>query len=145
MCDFNKNCIFATGFSKIINIKFYENPSCGSRVVPCGQPNGQPDGRTALQGNSRFCNFLNAPKTACHILIQINTLNVQYLLIRVRFLLVTVACKKNKAQNHCQFPLIGWASPAKNCVLRVPSIIYTPNEERHVCPLFLCFTSKIHK
>jgi hypothetical protein len=42
-------------FSKHSNIKFHENPSNGSRVVPCGQTDGQVERRTA---NSRFSQFL---------------------------------------------------------------------------------------
>jgi hypothetical protein len=30
-------------FKKFSNIKFHENPSSGSRVVPCGQTDGQMD------------------------------------------------------------------------------------------------------
>jgi len=42
------------------NIKFHENPSSGSRVVPCGETDGQTDRHTEV--NSRFRNFVNAPK-----------------------------------------------------------------------------------
>jgi hypothetical protein len=36
LSDFNETCIFATDFrKKYSNIKFNENPSSGSRVVPC--------------------------------------------------------------------------------------------------------------
>ena len=31
-------------FEKVSNIKFYPNPSNGSRVVPCGQTDGRTDG-----------------------------------------------------------------------------------------------------
>jgi hypothetical protein len=37
---------------KTIKIKFHENPSSGSRVVPCGQTDGRTDRRD--EGNSRF-------------------------------------------------------------------------------------------
>ena len=30
-------------FQKYLNIKFYENPSGGNRVVPCGRTDGQTD------------------------------------------------------------------------------------------------------
>ena len=37
MLDFNKTWIFLIDFEKISNVKFYQNLSSGSRVVPCGQ------------------------------------------------------------------------------------------------------------
>jgi len=42
----NKTLIFWTNFWKISNIKFYENPSSGSRVVPSGRTDGRTDGWT---------------------------------------------------------------------------------------------------
>ena len=45
-CHFNETWIFERGFQRILNIKFHDNRSCGIRVVPCGQPNGNMDGRT---------------------------------------------------------------------------------------------------
>ena len=38
-------------FEKYLHIKFHENPSIGSRVVPCGRTDGWKDRRT---DNSRF-------------------------------------------------------------------------------------------
>ena len=29
--------VFSTDFRKNLNIKFYQNPSIGSRVIPCGE------------------------------------------------------------------------------------------------------------
>jgi hypothetical protein len=51
---------------KYANTKVHENPSCGSIVVPCGQPDGEKDGWTDKydKDNSRFDNFSNAPKAA---------------------------------------------------------------------------------
>ena len=46
-------------FEKYSNIKFHENPSSGSRVVQCGQTDGQ-ENRTKL--TVAFQNFTNAPK-----------------------------------------------------------------------------------
>jgi hypothetical protein len=40
---------------KSYNIKFYENPSSGSRVVPCGQ-------KDMTKLTAAFHNFANAPK-----------------------------------------------------------------------------------
>jgi len=37
-----------TIFEKYSNIKFHENLSTGSRVVPCGQTDGRTDGRTDI-------------------------------------------------------------------------------------------------
>jgi hypothetical protein len=35
--DFNESLIFKANFRKYRHIKFHENPSSGSRVVPCRQ------------------------------------------------------------------------------------------------------------
>jgi hypothetical protein len=47
-------------FEKSSNIKFHENPSSGSRVVPCGQTDGRTDRRD--EGNSRFSQLCERPK-----------------------------------------------------------------------------------
>ena len=39
--DFKKLERYLQTFKKAWNIKFHENPSCGNRVVPCGQRGGQ--------------------------------------------------------------------------------------------------------
>jgi len=54
-------------FQSLSDIKFHENPSSGSRVVPCGQIEGQADGRTDRRTDMMklifaFRNFANAPK-----------------------------------------------------------------------------------
>ena len=42
LSDFNETCIFSTQiFEKSSNIKLHENPSSGSRVVPCEQTDKQ--------------------------------------------------------------------------------------------------------
>jgi hypothetical protein len=38
--DFKQTWTFATDFRNVSNIKFNQNPSSGSRVVPCGQTDG---------------------------------------------------------------------------------------------------------
>ena len=42
-------------FEKVSNIKFHQNPSSGSRVVPCGQKDGQTDGLD--EANNLFSRF----------------------------------------------------------------------------------------
>ena len=55
LSDFNESRIFSTDFLKNSNIKFHENLSSGSRVVPCRQTD-----MTKLIVT--FHNFANAPK-----------------------------------------------------------------------------------
>jgi hypothetical protein len=53
-------CVFSQQlFEKSSNIQFYERPSFGSRIVQCGQIDGQTDGRTNKhdEANSRFSQF----------------------------------------------------------------------------------------
>jgi len=50
-------------FKKYSNMKFHENPSRGSRVVPRGRMDGRTDGRTDVTMLTlAFRNFSNAPK-----------------------------------------------------------------------------------
>ena len=52
---YNKTPIFSAGFRKqniYADTKFYENPSSGGRVVPCGQTD---------RLDEAFSNFSNAP------------------------------------------------------------------------------------
>ena len=49
---------FLDRFSKNSDVKFHENPSSGSREVPCGQTDGQKDMRKLIVA---FGNFANAP------------------------------------------------------------------------------------
>jgi len=46
-------------FEKYTNAKFHENPSSGSRDVPCGRRNAQTDMMMLIL---TFHNFANAPK-----------------------------------------------------------------------------------
>ena len=55
-----RDSVFSTHFRKISNIKFYQNPSSGSQVVPYGRTDRQ-------KLIVAFCNFANAPKMT-HIL-----------------------------------------------------------------------------
>jgi hypothetical protein len=47
-------------FEEVFNIKFYQNPSIGSRVVPCGQ--------TDIKLIVAFRSFANAPKNPHEII-----------------------------------------------------------------------------
>ena len=52
---FNKILIFFRQvLEKILKTKFHENPSCGSRVVPCGQTDRH-------EANGRFPQFCASP------------------------------------------------------------------------------------
>jgi len=67
LVGFWRNWNSADRFSKNIQIKFYENPLSGSRVVPCGQTNGRTDSQsdmTKLIVASR--NFAKAPKISTY-------------------------------------------------------------------------------
>jgi len=46
-------------FKKYSNIRFHENPSSGSRVVPCGRTDGQTYMAKQIVA---FGNFANSPK-----------------------------------------------------------------------------------
>jgi len=48
LSDFHKTSLFFTVFEKYSNIKFHENPSSGSKVVPCIQMDGRTDGQTDM-------------------------------------------------------------------------------------------------
>jgi len=51
-------------FEKYSNVKYYENPSSGSRVVPCGQMDERIDGQTDMtKPIVAFRNFAKAPET----------------------------------------------------------------------------------
>jgi hypothetical protein len=58
LSDFNETRIL-TDFKKIIKYQIHENPSSGSRVVPCGQRDRWTD---MMKLTVAFCNFANAPK-----------------------------------------------------------------------------------
>jgi hypothetical protein len=51
---------FSQQFFSLENIKFHQNPSSGSQIVPCGQRDGRMDRYD--EAYSRFHNFANAPK-----------------------------------------------------------------------------------
>jgi hypothetical protein len=43
MSAFNDTLVYGQIFEKYSNVMFHENPSSGSRVIPCGQTDGQTD------------------------------------------------------------------------------------------------------
>jgi hypothetical protein len=56
LSDFNETRFFPTDFrKKSSNVKFHENPSSRSRVVPCGRAGRRTDGHD--EANSRFSQF----------------------------------------------------------------------------------------
>jgi len=58
LSNFNEIGFFRQTLEKYSNVKFHENPSSGSRVVPRGQTDGRTDKRTDNnEGNNRFSQF----------------------------------------------------------------------------------------
>jgi len=55
LSGFNGNLISLQIFEKYTNIKFNENPSCGSRSVPRGQTDGRRRHNEANISFSKFC------------------------------------------------------------------------------------------
>jgi hypothetical protein len=59
LSDFNKAWLLSTHFRKILNIKFHENPSSRSRIVPCGRTDRRTDEQTDITrlivNVSQFC------------------------------------------------------------------------------------------
>jgi hypothetical protein len=65
LSDFHKTSLFFTVFEKYSNIKFHENSSSGSKVVPCRQMDRQTDGQTDMtKPIVSFHIFANAPKNS---------------------------------------------------------------------------------
>jgi hypothetical protein len=59
--DFNETCIFSTDLRKTLKYQI-ENPSSGSRVVPCGRTDRQTDRKTDMTKLIvALRNFANAP------------------------------------------------------------------------------------
>jgi hypothetical protein len=52
LLDFNETGIFSINFQKYLNIKFHEDPSIGSRVVPCGWKERHDEANDSF---SQFC------------------------------------------------------------------------------------------
>ena len=62
---------FGQSFEKYSNIKFNENPSIGSRVVPCGRMEGQTDMTSLIVAFRNFANSSNKAvvihRTVCNM------------------------------------------------------------------------------
>jgi hypothetical protein len=57
---------FRYALEKKLNVKFDENPSSGSRVVPSENPEGRTDGRIDMtKPLTAFRDLANAPKNGC--------------------------------------------------------------------------------
>jgi hypothetical protein len=56
LSDFYGTWISSAGFGEYCNIKFHQNPSSGSRRVPCGRPDGRIEKMKLIV---TFCNFVN--------------------------------------------------------------------------------------
>jgi hypothetical protein len=62
LSHFHKTSLFFTVYEKYSNIKFHENPSSGSKVVPCRQMDGLTDGQTDMTKSIvSFRIFVNVP------------------------------------------------------------------------------------
>jgi hypothetical protein len=61
MVGFNETWILGTDFQKKKALKFHQNPSSGSRVVPCGWTDGHDEANTVeplitdTAGEFKFC------------------------------------------------------------------------------------------
>ena len=54
-------------FENYSNIKFHENPSSGSRVIPCGRTDGRPDMTEPIVSFRNFC--LSAEKYVPNVIL----------------------------------------------------------------------------
>jgi hypothetical protein len=67
-------------FEKHFNIKFYENPCSGDRVVPCGRTDGHADKHE--EAKVAFRNFQTAPRNVHHVKLLQTTTVVQTIVFR---------------------------------------------------------------
>ena len=65
-------------FEEYSNIKFHENPSIGSQVVPCGQTDGQTDTQMDRydEANTQFLQFVNVPKKVSILFLPFPTMDL---------------------------------------------------------------------
>jgi hypothetical protein len=66
LVKFQWKILFLSVFRKILNIKFHENPSIGSRFVPCGRTDRQ---KGMTKRIVAFRNFVNTPKRSILLVI----------------------------------------------------------------------------
>jgi hypothetical protein len=74
LLDFNVIWILSTVSKKYSNIRFYENPSSGSQVIPCRRTDRRTDMTKLIVA---FCNFANAPKNGENVLVDERQLILQ--------------------------------------------------------------------
>jgi hypothetical protein len=70
LSDFNETEFPRQSLEKCSNVKFHENASSVSRVIPCGQTDGQ-TGKT--QVTVAFRNFANAALSRLFLLVWVRT------------------------------------------------------------------------
>jgi len=71
LLDFKWIWAFLRDSRKITNIKFHENPSSGSRVVPCGRMDRRADWHK--EANIRFSQFCESAKKVSEAIINIHS------------------------------------------------------------------------
>jgi len=91
-------------FEKGSNIKFRENASCGSRVIRCGQTEGQTD-KMKLIVASRNYEYTNAPKnrvsSSLHVLCSSPDITS---VIKSRMMMRVGSCGKHVCGKHLNTP-----------------------------------------
>jgi hypothetical protein len=120
---FNETWFFRQGFEKWSNIKFHENRSIGSQVVPRGQTDGMTD-MTNL--TAAFRNFTKAPKNDLlrNLILQVHN-NIRMLKFYVLFVYET---RKSRVGSVC----VAWKEISVLCWLETclcQMIIRTQRDE----------------
>ena len=67
-------------FENTSDTKFHQNPSNGSRVIPCGQREGRTDGRRDMKLVVAFRSFTNAPNNQV-ICFLVNNRNMSWVFL----------------------------------------------------------------
>ena len=73
LSDFNETGIFSTDFRKILGYKFCENPSSGSRVVPCSRTGRRTDRRDEANSLAPTMVLLAFSVFMCFVLVSEQT------------------------------------------------------------------------